>query len=223
MPELPEGRPALLLSAIYSGEEKKAYLKFYDPSDNVVYHWRDRTGHKPYCYSKVEYTDIVNAIVAKEPKYTVEFVKKKDVVADKEIDVLKILAPDPLSIGGTDYSIREKVKSWESDIKYHENYLYDNGLIAGLYYIRRGDKIEPHMYKISEKVEFALKGLIWDKIKEEGEGGKEYRQYVTNWANLLNQPIPEAHGGGSHCCSQAAAAEGATLVHIGTALFGPRA
>jgi DNA polymerase I len=191
LPELPEGRPALLLSAIYSGDEKKAYLKFYDPSENVVYHWRDRTGHKPYCYSKAEYADMVDDIAAKEPKYTVERVRRKDVIADKEIDVLKILAPDPLSIGGTDNSIREKVRCWEADIKYHENYLYDNGLIAGLYYIRRGDRIEPHMYQITEKVEFELKSLIWDKIKEEGEAGKEYRQYVTNWANLLNQPIPE--------------------------------
>ncbi|HEX9678076.1 DNA-directed DNA polymerase I [Nitrososphaera sp.] len=191
LPEIPEGRPALLLSAIYSGEERKVYLKFYDPSEHVIYHWRDRTGHRPYCYSKSQYADLVDAIVAKEPKYTVERVRKKDVIADKEIDVLKISAPDPLSIGGTDGSIREKVRCWEADIKYHENYLYDNGLIAGLYYIRRGDKIESHMYQITEKVEFELKSLIWDKIKEEGEAGKEYRQYVTNWANLLNQPIPE--------------------------------
>lgn len=191
LPELPEGRPMLLLSAIYSGEEKKAYLKFYDPQDNVIYHWRDRTGHKPYCYTKVQYADLVDGIVAKESKYTVEHVKKRDVIADKEIDVLKILAPDPLSIGGTESSLREKVRSWESDIKYHENYLYDNGLIAGLYYVRQGNKIEPHMYQISDKVKAELTSLIWDKIKEEGEAGKEYRQYVTNWANLLNQPIPE--------------------------------
>lgn len=191
LPELPEGRPALLMSAIYSGEEKKAYLKFYDPSENVMYHWRDRTAHKPYCYSKAQYADLVDEIVKKETKYAVERVKKKDVIADKEIDVLKISAPDPLSIGGTEGSLRERVRSWEADIKYHENYLYDNALIAGLYYIRRGDKIEPHMYQISEKVETELKSLIWDKIKEEGEAGKEYRQYVTNWASLLNQPIPE--------------------------------
>jgi DNA polymerase I len=191
LPEIPEDRPALLLSAIYSGEEKKAYLKFYDPRDNVIYHWRDRTGHLPYCYSKAQYADTVDQIAAKETKYKVERTKKKDVIADREIDVLKITAPDPLSIGGTDNSLRERVRCWEADIKYHENYLYDNALIPGIYYVRHGDKIERHMYRISEKVEFELKGLLWDKIKEEGEAGKEYRQYVTTWANLLNQPIPE--------------------------------
>lgn len=191
LPELPEDRPALLLSAVYSGEEKKVYLKFYDPHDNVIYHWRDRTGHTPYAYSKVQYADTVDQIAAREPKYKVEHVKKKDVIADQEIDVLKISAPDPLSIGGTDNSLREKVRCWEADIKYHENYLYDRSLIAGIYYVRHGDSIERHMYRISDKVEGELKGLLWDKIKEEGEGGKEYRQYVTTWANLLNQPIPE--------------------------------
>jgi DNA polymerase I len=191
LPELPEDRPALLLSAVYSGEEKKVYLKFYDPKDNVVYHWRDRTDHKPYCYTKAEYSDLVGQIVAKEQKYTKTLTKKRDVIADKEIDVIKITAPDPLSIGGTDNSIREKVRCWEADIKYHENYLYDNGLIPGVYYVRRDEKIERHTYQISEKVESELKDLLWDKIKEEGEAGKEYREYVTTWANLLNQPIPE--------------------------------
>jgi DNA polymerase elongation subunit (family B) len=191
LPELPENRPALLLSAVYSGEEKKVYLKFYDPKDNVIYHWRDRTDHKPYCYTKMEYADEAEQVAKKETKYTIEHVKKRDIILDKEIEVLKVLAPDPLSIGGSDYSFREKVRSWEADIKYHENYLYDRSLIPGTYYLREDDRINPFEYQISEKVQLALKNLLWDKIKESGESGKEYRQYITNWANLLNQPIPD--------------------------------
>src|SRR5262245_51197023 len=181
----------LLLSAVYSGEEKKVYLRFYDPEENVIYHWRDRTNHKPYCYTKMEYADQAEEVAKRETKYTIEFLKKRDIIFDREIDVLKVLAPDPLSIGGTDSSFREKVTSWEADIKYHENYLYDRSLIPGLYYIRRDEQIEPFEYPISEKVSFVIKSLLWDKIKETGEAGKEYRQYITDWANLLNQPIPE--------------------------------
>lgn len=191
LPELPEDLPALLLSAIYSGEEKKVYLKFYDPRGSVIYYWRDRTDHKPYAYTKMENELLVKEIAGREPKYSIQHVKKRDVIADQEIEVLKVLAPDPLSIGGTDSSLREKVRCWEADIKYHENYMYDEGLVPGIYYVRRGDKIEEQLYKISDKVDAELKNLLWDKIKEEGEGGKEYRQYVTTWANLLNQPIPE--------------------------------
>ncbi|HXX95859.1 MAG TPA: DNA-directed DNA polymerase I, partial [Candidatus Bathyarchaeia archaeon] len=88
--------------------------------------------------------------------------------------------------------IREKVTSWEADIKYHENYLYDTGLIPGAYYIRRGEVISKFEHHISDKVRLELNKLLWDKIKEEagGIGSQQYQQYITRWANLLNQPIP---------------------------------
>ena len=181
----------LLLSAVYSGEEKKVYLKFYDPQDKIIYQWRDRTDHKPYCYTKMEFAEQAKQVAQKETKFLLKQIKKQDIILDKEIEVLKVIAPDPLSIGGTDYSFREKVTSWEADIKYHENYLYDRALIPGSYYVRNDEQITPFEYPISEKVQFALRSLLWDKIKETGEAGKEYRQYITNWAKLLNQPIPE--------------------------------
>jgi len=192
LPELPnEGRPVLLISAVYSGEEKKVYLKFYDPQDKIIYHWRDRTNHKPYCYTKVDFAKQAEQVAQKEDKFTLERIKKRDIILDKEIDAIKVIAPDPLSIGGTDSSFREKVTSWEADIKYHENYLYDRALIPGTYYVRKGEQIMPFEYPISEKVHFALKNLLWDKIKEVDNAGNEYRRYITNWAKLLNQPIPE--------------------------------
>ena len=192
LPELPkDSRPRLLLSAVYSGEEKKVYLKFYDSQDKIIYQWRDRTDHKPYCYTKMDFAEQAQQVAQKETKFILKQVKKQDIILDKEIEVLKVIAPDPLSIGGTDYSFREKVTSWEADIKYHENYLYDRALIPGSYYVRNDEQITPFEYPISEKVQSALRSLLWDKIKEAGEAGKEYRQYITNWAKLLNQPIPE--------------------------------
>jgi DNA polymerase I len=165
--ELPENRPALLLAAIYSGDEQKIYLKFYDMKDNTIYFWRDRTNHKPYCYTKMQHSDAIKKIAEKEKKYTLEQTHKRDPISDKEINLLKIIAPDPLSIGGTENSIREKVTSWEADIKYHENYLYDTGLIPGTYYIRTGDEIRQFQYQISDEVQQALKNLLWNRIEEE--------------------------------------------------------
>ena len=193
LPELPENRPALLMSAIYSGNEQKVYLKFYDPKDNKIYFWRDRTNHKPYCYTKMQYAGKLKKIVDADTKYTLETTKKRDLISDQEIDVIKIVAPDPLSIGGTDHSIREKITSWEADIKYHENYLYDTSLIPGAFYERKGEDIKQFEHQMTDKVQDALKNLLWDKMKEDaGEiGNKEYQQYITGWAKLLNQPIPE--------------------------------
>lgn len=190
--ELPENRPAMLLSAIYLGEEQKVYLKFYDLHDHSICFWRDRTNHKPYCYTKMQYFNTVNKIVQREKKFSLEQTKKQELIADKEIEIVKIIAPDPLSIGGTDNSIREKVTSWEADIKYHENYLYDTGLIPGAHYIRKGEEISKFEQQISDKVQLELNNLLWDKIKEEagGIGNQQYQQYIKSWANLLGQPIP---------------------------------
>ncbi|MFQ5921125.1 MAG: DNA polymerase domain-containing protein, partial [Nitrososphaerales archaeon] len=55
-------------------------------------------------------------------------------------------------------------------------------------------KLTKHSYKVAEQVELALKSLVWDKIAESisGEDGdSESRKYITEWAGLLNQPIPD--------------------------------
>jgi DNA polymerase I len=120
-------------------------------------------------------------------------VKRRDLISDKLIDILKISAPDPLSIGGTENSIREKVKAWEADIKYHENYLYDTGLIPGTFYLRIGNEIKTHEMDISDKVREELEDLLWNKLKVSSEKAEDirYQKQITRWANLLNQPIPE--------------------------------
>jgi DNA polymerase, archaea type len=190
--ELPENKPALLLSSVYSGDEQKVYLKLYSERDQSIFYWRDRTNHRPYCYTKADYRNDVEQVLEKEKKYSLLSTKKRDLISDKDIECLKISAPDPLSIGGTENSFREKVRSWEADIKYHENYLYDTGLIPGTYYVRRGDSLVRFKQPISSKVQEELQKLLWTNIDEEAEslGTEKYRQYIQEWADLLNQPIP---------------------------------
>jgi DNA polymerase, archaea type len=191
--ELPENKPAMLLSAVYSGDEQKVYLKLYDEENKNIFFWRDRTDHQPYCYTKMEFQDTARKVVQRERKYSIEKASKMDFISDKEIQVLKVIAPDPLSIGGTQNSFREKVTSWEADIRYHENYLYDTNLIPGAYYVRKGDSILPFEQPISGKVQEELDKLIWNKLANEiGQVGMgQYRKYIEEWANLLNQPIPD--------------------------------
>jgi DNA polymerase I len=190
--ELPENKPALLLSAVYSGEEQKVYLKLYSEKDQTIFYWRDRTNHRPYCYTKMNYRDDVEQLLKREKKYSLLSTKKKDLITDKDIECLKISAPDPLSIGGTENSFREKVRSWEADIKYHENYLYDTELIPGTYYVRRGDSLLRFKQPMSSKVQEELQKLLWTKINEDADslGTEKYRQYIQEWADLLNQPTP---------------------------------
>lgn len=189
--ELPENTRVMLISAIYSGENQKVQLKFYDPNLHVIYFWQDKTDHKPYCYTKLEYKKRAEEIASIEKKFELKVVPKLDLMSDKEIQAIKIIAPDPLSIGGKG-GIREKLNAWEANIKYHENYLYDTRLIPGSYYKRKGDKIVEDPYEMSEIVHNALKNFLWDKILESKEARNDkYREYVREWADLLNQPIPE--------------------------------
>ncbi|HKI08329.1 MAG TPA: DNA-directed DNA polymerase I, partial [Nitrososphaeraceae archaeon] len=147
----------------------------------------------PYCYTKMDFQDAARKVVQRERKYSIEKTSKMDFISDKEIQVLKVIAPDPLSIGGTQNSFREKVTSWEADIRYHENYLYDTNLIPGAYYVRKGDSILPFEQPISGKVQEELDKLIWNKLADEiGQVGMgQYRKYIEEWAKLLNQPIPD--------------------------------
>ena len=48
----------MLISAAYDGVEKIAVLKFYVPETQKLILWKDETGHKPYCYSRLNKTDL---------------------------------------------------------------------------------------------------------------------------------------------------------------------
>ena len=107
-------------------------MKFYDPVSEEILLWDDKTGHKPYCYSKLSPEEIPTTISDRDDVIDIKETKKIDMLQDKSITVSKIIVKDPLAIGGTqtNKSIRNLIDTWESDIKYYENYLYDNSLIV---------------------------------------------------------------------------------------------
>jgi len=183
----------LLISAVYDNQKKSAVLKFYDPVSEEILLWDDKTGHKPYCYSRLSPEEIPTTISDRDDVIDIKETKKIDMLQDKSIIVSKIIVKDPLAIGGTqtNKSIRNLIDTWESDIKYYENYLYDNSLIVGKYYKVENDKIIPQEVEISDETRLSLNDMLWDKL-----GGvslpdkKQFEENVSQWANLLNQPIP---------------------------------
>ncbi len=184
--------PALLVSAAYDGLKKCAVLKFYEPESKTLKLWYDNTGHKPYCYSKLDPEEL-KFLSSRTDVIKLESVKREDLLKDRTIDLTKIVVTDPLAIGGTqtDKSIRNMMETWESDIKYYENYLYDNLLIVGRYYTIDNGKLKEYSYKIPDEVQLALKGLLFDKVTNIGIiDTKEFQNHISEWANLLNQPVP---------------------------------
>ncbi|MBA4461999.1 MAG: DNA-directed DNA polymerase I [Nitrosopumilaceae archaeon] len=185
--------PSMLVSATYDNVSRSAMLKFYDPKSEKLILWLDEIEHKPYCYSKLE-LDELDFLQERDDILKIERVKRHDLIKDENIDISKITVSDPLTIGGTtgEKSIRNVIETWESDIKYYENYLYDRSLMVGKYYEVVDGKIKPHDLEISDEVKIALKSLLWDKVDSESMvDSKEFKECITDWAELLNQPIPK--------------------------------
>ena len=183
----------LLISANYNNQQKAVVLKFYDPTSHKIVLWTDKTGHKPYCFSKMSPAEL-DFLSERSDVISIKEVTKTDLLEDKTITVSKILVSDPLAIGGTqtDKSIRNVVEAWEADIKYYENYLYDNSLIVGKYYRIENDKLTPHNFKISDETRLSLKSMLWDKLGELNiPDHEQFMKNVSDWADLLNQPIPK--------------------------------
>ena len=158
----------LLISAAYNSQKMAAVLKFYDPTSQRIFLWADKSGHKPYCYSKLSPDEIPTEISERDDVIEIKQVKLLDILNDKPINVSKIVVKDPLAIGGTqtNKSIRNLIDTWESDIKYYENYLYDNSLIVGKYYKIENDAIIPYDLEISEETQLSLKNMLLDKQSE---------------------------------------------------------
>ena len=184
---------AMLVSATYDNISKSAVLKFYEPEEKKLYLWKDEIGHKPYCYSRLT-PDELNFLDDRDDVLEIKTVKRFDLIKDDKIDLSKITVTDPLAIGGTtgDKSIRNIIETWESDIKYYENYLYDRKLIVGKYYTVTDGELFSEDLEISDEVKIALKSLLWDKVDSDNMvNAEEFREFVSEWADLLNQPIPK--------------------------------
>jgi len=184
--------PSMLVSATYDGPSKSAILKFYEPTQQKLFLWKDEIGHKPYCYSKLTPEEL-DFLQEREDVLEIKTVKKHDYIHDEEIEVSKIVVDNPLSIGGNyGESIRNQIETWESDIKYYETYLYDRQLVVGKYYEVTNGLLKPHNMEISDEVKLALKSLLWDKVDSESMiDAEEFKEFISEWADLLNQPIPK--------------------------------
>lgn len=185
--------PSMLVSATYDNISKLAVLKFYEPESKKLFLWKDETGHKPYCYSRLSPEEL-DFLREREDILEIKSVQRYDLMKDSKIDMSKITAVDPLTISGTmgEKSVRNIIETWESDIKYYENYLYDRNLIVGKYYEIINGEIKHHDLEISDEVKLALKSLLWDKVDSESMvDAEEFKKYISEWADLLNQPIPK--------------------------------
>jgi DNA polymerase I len=181
--ESPQNLPrSFILSVTYSGKHKKALVKLYEPVQQKIYYWYDSFGHKPYFYvsAPVEYIKN-NPKIALHPGFlSYEKVKIYDPLNDQNLELIKIIAKDPLAVGGGKNSLREYFdKKWEANIKYHSCYIHDLGLIPGAPY-----KI------IDGKLVEDFDEVFMADLEKKYSDDLVYFEEIKNWVRILNQPIP---------------------------------
>lgn len=193
--------PSYFISATYEGKKRCVVIKLYEPKSQRIYTWYDTSGHKPYCYTNIppEELEKIKRLTQHPGFDCFERVNLYDALLDRKVTVTKVIARDPLAIGGLSRgSIRDiipqeypkvfgekrTVKVWEAAIKYYQCYIYDRQLAPGMIYqIKDGELInyQHDMYEESVRV------LLSKHFSDEPE---ELKEYVKMWARLLEYPAP---------------------------------
>ncbi|MBL7080182.1 DNA-directed DNA polymerase I [Candidatus Bathyarchaeota archaeon] len=180
--------PSYFLSAGYDGKQEKAFLRLYEPESRQVYLWYDNTSHLSYAVSKETPEQLrSNHRLMDYPGFlTLESVEKFDAIADEPIMVTKVVATNPLAIGGgAGGGIRSIIgETWESRIRYYQNYIYDRGLIPGMPYKVEGGNLIPVEYELPEDIQAEMQEAF---AKED----PEFRDNMMEWARLLQCPVPD--------------------------------
>ena len=102
-PDYPENlTPSYLVSVKYDGKKQLATLKLYEPKSQRIYLWDDNTGHKPYCLTSLPPEELrkLSRVTGHSGFDHFETVEKFDPPLDKQVTVTKVVAKDPLAIGG---------------------------------------------------------------------------------------------------------------------------
>ncbi len=197
--------PSYFVSASYDGRQQKAIIKLYEPESGELYFWYDNSGHKPYCLTSLPKETVLQFDrVTNHQGYSDCIVEQRfDPLSNKDIQVTKIVAKDPLAIGGRSQgTIRDIIpedhlqvcgckiqdsstKIWECKIKYYQSYIYDQKILPGMVYqIKNGNLEDAPVYDEVEQVLGRIREAFCDENVEEQE-------FAAMWAKLLEYPAPK--------------------------------
>ena len=200
-PETPqELPPSYFVSATYNGKKGCASIKLYEPESEKIYFWYDTTGHKPYCFTNLPASELerISRLMSHPGFDHFESLEKYDPLLDQQVTITKVVAKDPLAVGGRpsgcirdiipeEYSkltgLDQPAKVWEAAIKYYQSYIYDNDLAPGMIYKIEKGKLVPVWHEASEDTVRKILELF------RGEP-EEFMQRVEMWARLLEYPAP---------------------------------
>jgi DNA polymerase I len=175
-----------LLSVEFDGKNSCAAARFYDPINHSIYFWHDCSEHHPYCFSNIPIEDLKkNTKITNHKGFLgMETAKKRDLLKDKSIKMTKIIAKDPLAIGGKTGAIRELLPTaWEANIPYHKCYIADLELTPGLPY-----EVSDEQLNRAANVPVEIKEEIIRLFEDEPD---EVKELLEENVPLFLSPIPD--------------------------------
>ncbi len=177
---------AYILGVHYDGAIGAAVIELLDEKGENLYLLVDPTGHKPYFLTDISPEEAREILRRESSVDEITEVTKINPLNMDNVRMTKIITKDPMSVA----NLRDKVsRSWESKIKYHDNYVFDNQLIPGMRYrlehINGAYKFVIQRPSISEET---IK-----KIEEIFRGeSQETLKLAYEWINLFEEPPPHA-------------------------------
>jgi DNA polymerase I len=194
--------PSYFVSATYDGRRSTACIKLYEPASQRIFFWHDNTGHKPYLLTNLSPIELekINPLTSHPGFDHFELMETFDPLQDRKVTVTKVVAKDPLAVGGRPsgcmrdiipqewatiaHAEPESVKVWEAHIKYYQSYIYDRQLEPGmLYRVEKGNLVANCLESSEEMVKKTLQ-----LFKGESE---EETSNAERWARLLEYPAPK--------------------------------
>ncbi|TEU04487.1 DNA-directed DNA polymerase I, partial [Candidatus Bathyarchaeota archaeon] len=188
------------VSATYDGNKRRACIKLYEPESGKIYFWYDTTGHKPYCLTNLPPSELekIAGLTSHTGFDHFETLEKYNSLLDRQVTVTKVVAKDPLAIGGRPRGCirdiipeeypkiageQQQAKVWEAAIKYYQSYIYDRNLAPGMIYKIENDKLIQVRHEPSEETIKQICGLAQNETEES-------LRNIELWARLLEYPVP---------------------------------
>ncbi|MHA2175260.1 MAG: DNA polymerase domain-containing protein [Candidatus Hodarchaeales archaeon] len=176
---LESGADYFLLSTNYDSKSNGAGLKLLDIDKGKLVYITDPFHHEPYCLSFESVEEINHKKIPRTIVKRVIEIKKRDLLNDQDRNVTQIFTVTPSEVP----KVREILEdTWESRIKYHRNWIYDQQLVPGRKY--QWDSNKNHFIDPPEQVTgLKLPESVLTRLKQYGD-------LLTNFLPDFTQEIP---------------------------------
>jgi len=183
-----EGKELCLLNVYFEPNNHNIFLKLYDIEKKKLYNIKDASMFKGFFYIKKE--DINNAdlqkFLSEHNEFEVTLETKYDGITNKPVEVYKFESYNTFNCYKKWTEELKIPNQYEYLIKLYESFYLSNQLVPCAIYEVKNGKLEFKRFPLNEVAVHTLTKMIQDN----NTGNKIYNEYLTEYTELLSQPVP---------------------------------